>query len=235
MSTQKIQNTKIAGIPAVIAGADTDEGFLFIHGKMGCKEEALDFAERAVPKGFQVAGIDLPEHGSRKNEAEKLVPWTAVPEIRAIYKDLSARWKKVHVRANSIGTLFSMYALQNEQPGKTLFVSPLVDMEQLILGMMAQSGVTETMLEQKGEIETDFEETLSWKYLSWIRSNPLVWNRPSEILYGTNDNLTGKNTMEQFCVKNACRLTTVENGEHWFHTEEQLKALHDWEERELKR
>ena len=48
MSTQKIQNIKIAGIPSVIAGENTDEGFLFIHGKMGCKEEALDFAERAV-------------------------------------------------------------------------------------------------------------------------------------------------------------------------------------------
>ena len=34
MSTQKIQNVKIAGIPAVIAGADTDEGFLFILGNM---------------------------------------------------------------------------------------------------------------------------------------------------------------------------------------------------------
>ncbi len=45
MNIQKIQNTKIAGIPAVIAGEDTDEGFLFIHGKMGCKEEVLDFAK----------------------------------------------------------------------------------------------------------------------------------------------------------------------------------------------
>lgn len=74
MSAQKMQYTEIAGIPAVIAGEDTDEGFLFIHGKMGCKEEALDFAERAVPSGFQVAGIDLPEHGSRRDDAENLFP-----------------------------------------------------------------------------------------------------------------------------------------------------------------
>lgn len=235
MSAQKMQYTEIAGIPAVIAGENTDEGFLFIHGKMGCKEEALDFAERAVPSGFQVAGIDLPEHGSRRDDAEKLIPWTAVPEIHSVYKELSAHWKKVHIRANSIGALFSMYALQNENPGKTLFVSPLVDMEQLILGIMAQAGVTEKILEQKGEIAADSGETLSWKYLSWVRAHPLEWKFLSEILYGTGDNLTGINTIKKFCTENGSRLTTLENGEHWFHTENQLKVLHDWEERALKR
>ena len=64
-----MQYTEIAGIPAVIAGENTDEGFLFIHGKMGCKEEALDFlcecmavvvnGKKEVWEYFDEEGIDI--------------------------------------------------------------------------------------------------------------------------------------------------------------------------------
>lgn len=44
-------------------GDESDKVYLFIHGQNGSKEEAISFAEIATSKGWQVLGIDLPEHG----------------------------------------------------------------------------------------------------------------------------------------------------------------------------
>ena len=58
--------------------------------------------------------------------------------------------------------------------------------------------------------------------------HPLSWNVPTKILYGSNDNLTSYETMSSFAKKHNARLTVMENGEHWFHTEEQMKFLDEW-------
>lgn len=89
--------------PALRLGAGTRGAYLFVHGKLGNKEEAVDFARRAEPAGYQVVSMDLPGHGERRDSGERLVPWTAVPEIRAVYDFLKARWDHICLRANSIG------------------------------------------------------------------------------------------------------------------------------------
>ena len=96
---------EIAGIPALLVGEPSERLYLYVHGKMGCKEEALDFAERACPAGYQVLAIDLPEHGQRKGRTEKLLPWVAVPELQAVYRYAAARWPEVSLRATSIGEI----------------------------------------------------------------------------------------------------------------------------------
>lgn len=103
----KIEQKSIAGIPAIRIGARSDTAYLFVHGKMGSKDEAAGFARFACPAGCQVVGIDLPEHGSRKEEREKLVPWVAVPEIKAVYTAMKESWHHIGLRANSIGAWFS--------------------------------------------------------------------------------------------------------------------------------
>ena len=60
MKTQKLE---ISGIPALLYGKESRKVYLYVHGKMGCKEEALPFAELACPAGYQVLAVDLPEHG----------------------------------------------------------------------------------------------------------------------------------------------------------------------------
>ena len=57
-----------------------------------------------------------------------------------------------------------MYALQNCQLEKALFISPVLDMERLILDMLEKANVSEKELQVKGEVSTEFVETLSWKY-----------------------------------------------------------------------
>jgi len=78
---------------------------------------------------------------------------------------------------------------------RAYFISPVVDMEKLILNMMSRANVTETELEERGVIPTSFGENLSWDYLCYVRKNPVCWTVPTRILYGSRDNLTSCETM----------------------------------------
>lgn len=37
------ENVGIAGSPALVIGEESENVYLFVHGKMGCKEEAIRF------------------------------------------------------------------------------------------------------------------------------------------------------------------------------------------------
>ena len=226
----KQRNLQINQIPSVLYGEDSERVWLFIHGKCGCKEESAAFAEVACPKGWQVLAIDLPEHGERKGETG-LAPWHVVPELRGVMENLRQRGECVRLRANSIGAWFSMLAFADMPPEKALFVSPVLDMEKLIRSMMLWAGVDEERLEREGEIPTNFGETLSWRYLQYAKTHPILqWSAETAILYAGQDNLTTRNTVDAFVRRFDCGLAVMENGEHWFHTPEQLAVLRSWEE-----
>ena len=86
----------------------------------------------------------------------------------------------------------------------------------------------EKELQVKGEVSTEFGETLSWKYLCFVRENPIEWNIFTEILYAGTDNLTSRETVENFFETHNAALTVMEDGDHWFHTEEQIAFLDEW-------
>lgn len=88
--------------------------------------------------------------------------------------------------------------------------------------------MTETELSEKSLIPTDFGETLSWEYLSYVRSHPVSWSVPTRILYGERDNLTSVRTVSEFAEKTGASLTVMPGGEHWFHTDEQMRFLDAW-------
>ena len=152
---------EVAGIPAVLYGKRRRKVYLYVHGKNGSAAEAARFARTACPTGWQVLAVDLPEHGTRKNSPEKLVPWVVTRELQAVYARMQPVWKHIRVYGVSIGAWFAMQALQSQQPEKALLVAPVVDMEKLILDLMQQAGVTEEQLRTAGEIPTDLEETPS--------------------------------------------------------------------------
>ena len=120
--------------------------------------------------------------------------------------------------------------LSSEKLEKALLVSPVVDMETLILSMMQGAHVTEEQLKAAGEIPTEMGETLSWPYLCWVREHPLQWHTPTQVLYGDKDALTSRAVMERFRRQSGAHLTILQGGEHWFHTEVQLAVLQSWEE-----
>ena len=220
---------EIAGIPAVLYGKRSRRVYLYVHGKNGSAAEAARFARTACPAGWQVLAVDLPEHGTRKNSPEKLVPWVVTRELQAVYARMHPVWKHIRVYGVSIGAWFAMQALQTQKPEKALLVSPIVDMEKLILAMMQQAGVTEEQLHAAGEIPTTFGETLSWPYLCWVREHPLRWRTPTQVLYGEADELTSYAVLDRFKRATGAQLTLLADGEHWFHTETQLAVLQVWE------
>lgn len=226
-----IKRFELGTIPAVLYGEPADQGYIFLHGQMGHKEEAEAFAQVVCPKGFQVLSIDLPGHGERQSRGEEFVPWTAVPDIQAALDWAKTHWKTISLRANSIGAYFAMLAF--DAPDRALLVSPILNMENLILTMMGWAGVTEDQLQKQGEVATSFGQTLSWKYLCWVREHPVHhWTCPIRILYGSEDNMTSRQTIEQYVRQDNATLTVMEGGEHWFHTPEQVAVLQKWEETE---
>jgi alpha-beta hydrolase superfamily lysophospholipase len=222
---------KIETTPAILWGESAENMYLFVHGRNGCKETAVDFAQIAVRKDWAVLSIDLPEHGERKQEKESFNPWCVVPELRAVMSWAKQRWLAISLRADSIGAWFSMLSFGDDKLENCLFVSPILDMEKLICNMMRCASVSEKRLKQEREIETDFGEILSWQYLDFVKKHPIKkWNAPTAILYAEKDNLTERNIIDKFVAQFRCKLTVAENGEHWFHTSEQLEILDQWTE-----
>lgn len=121
-----------------------------------------------------------------------------------------------------------MHSLQKCKIKKALFISPILDMEQLIIDMINWANTSEKELAEKREIQTDFGETLSWEYLCFVRDNSIIWNVKTEILYAEHDNLTSRKTVDEFINGHDAHLTVMENGEHWFHTDEQIEFLNNW-------
>lgn len=193
-----------------------DQAILYLHGKGGSPLEAERY-RRNCP-GFEMIGIDYGAY----------LPWVAQYPIKLAYDEARRQYRRIYVLANSIGAYFAMHTLQRCAIVKALFISPILDMERLILDMMGWAGVSEAELRERKEIPTDFGETLSWQYLCFVRAHPIVWNVPTEILYAEGDNLTARETVDRFADSHDVNLTVMAHGEHWFHTDEQLAFLNDW-------
>lgn len=189
---------------------------LYIHGKGGTAEEAAHY--KHLFPSCTVVGLDY--------KAE--TPWEAKLEFAAAFDGFSAGYDHVVLIANSIGAYLSMCALPQKIIEKAYFISPIVNMEKLIGNMMTWAKVSEDELREKGTIETNFGETLSWEYLCYVCEHPLEWTVPTAILYGEQDNLTDRETISNFANNHGASLTVMEKGEHWFHTEAQMEFLDNW-------
>lgn len=189
---------------------------LYVHGKGGNASESTHY-EKLFPN-CKVIGLDY----------KTFSPWETGKEIHEAVVSLKAEAESIILVASSIGAFFSMNANLNGLIEKAYFISPVVNMEKLICDMMKWANVTEAELEQRKIIPTDFGEELSWDYLCYVRAHPLSWQVPTSILYGENDNLTSIETMSEFAGKFGATLTVMKGGEHWFHTEEEIKFLDEW-------
>lgn len=138
------------------------------------------------------------------------------------------RYSKIYLIANSIGEYFSILSLSDKPIEKAMLISPIIDMECLILEMMRRENIFEEELSLRKKVNTLSGELLSWEYLSYVRNNPITWNIPNSILYGEKDNMNSLDTISIFADKINADLTVMENGEHWFHTEEQVRFLDGW-------
>ena len=193
-----------------------EKAVLYVHGKGGNASEA-DYYKKIFSR-CDVTGFDY----------RLSMPWESIDEFKAEAKRLLTEYDSVILVANSIGAYFSMLSLADMPIERAYFISPIANMEKLICDMMQWSGVTEEELQARGLIPTEFGEDLSWDYLTWVRRHPISWHIPTEILYGSDDNLQSLATIRAFADVSGAGLTVMEHGEHWFHTEEQLRFLSEW-------
>lgn len=219
----------ISGIPAILWGGKSDGIYICVHGKLSRKENARGFAEIATRRGYQVVSFDLPEHGERTSSDYPCTVRNGVHDLTTIGEYVRENWTDIHLFAESLGAYFSLLAYPGYPLRSCLFLSPILDMERLIKNMMHWYGVSEDTLAKKGKIPTPLGETLDWEYYSYVRENPIVrWDAPTAILYGTDDKLTERDVIDTFSRRFAGEVTVMQNGEHYFHTEEQLAVLRQW-------
>ena len=189
---------------------------LYIHGKDGRAGESGHYSP--LFPGCEVLGLNY----------QAFTPREAGAEIYAAVSKLKDQYRSIALIANSIGAYFSMNAGIEGMIRRAWFISPIVDMENLICDRMAQAGVTEAELCSRGVIPTSFGEALSWEYLRYVRAHPLRWEVPTEILYGENDEMTSFEMIQSFAKEHGAGLTVMEDCAHWFHTEEQMRFLDEW-------
>lgn len=190
---------------------------VYVHGKGGSADEAHHY-KKFFNDEYDVIGFDY------KSE----LPWEAEMEFRKYFTDISLKYNELILIANSIGAYFSLISLYGSPIKKAMFISPIVDMEALILAMMKSEDTSEEELSAKKVIITAFGETLSWEYLLYVRKHPVIWDIPSSILYGKNDNITSLELISDFANRINADLTIMENGEHRFHTKNQMLFLDSW-------
>ncbi len=104
---------------------------LYIHGKGGNHLEAEQYKKNCF--GFDIIGIDYNDY----------FPWIVQKQIQSAYDKAHERYDHIYVIANSIGAYFVMHTLQTCDIEKALFISPVLDMERLILDMMSWANVSE--------------------------------------------------------------------------------------------
>ncbi|BBF44326.1 alpha/beta hydrolase [Lachnospiraceae bacterium KM106-2] len=227
----------IQNIPAIVWGEKSDKVFLAVHGNMSHKEDAVIqlLAEEAEFEGYQVLSFDLPEHGERAGTDTLCKVDICVSELKVMMSFAKEHWKKISLFSCSMGAYFSILAYSKEELQLALFLSPVVDMERVIHNMMSAFGVTIEQLEQEETINTPIGQKLYWDYFCYVKEHPIKkWNTKTSILYGKKDELSEWDRVKSFSERYQCKLRTLENGEHYFHTEEQLTVFKEWLKENIK-
>lgn len=230
------RHINIKGIPAIIWGEDSEKSFLAIHGDQSSKDDIVIemFAEEAIKKGYMVLSFDLPGLGDRESEEEPNDVLSYINDLQIAFDYAKEISMEVSIFANSIGAYFSLLAYKNDRIVQALFLSPIIDMNKLLLKIMSWFEITDNQLFTKGMVETPFKN-LYWEYYEYVKKNPIIyWNIPTSILYGSEDDLTELETIIDFAKRYSSEVKILNGSEHFFHTNEQFKYFRDWLAKEIK-
>lgn len=222
---------KIENIPAILWGESSENIFIAIHGNMSNKEDdaLVIFAEQAVKLGYQVISFDLPEHGERDKEGNPCKVHDCVRELTLIMSYVKDNWNNISLFACSMGAYFSLLAYKDEVINQTLFLSPVVNMKRIITNIMKWFNIDEEQLKNQQTVETPIGQSLYWDYYCYVNDNPInKWDKPTNILYGSKDDLCESEIVFKFVEKFKCNIVVMNEGEHYFHTPEQLKFFKEW-------
>ena len=102
-----------------------------------------------------------------------------------------------------------MLAFQSKKVDQAMFVAPILDMKVFIEGLPSRED----------------------NYYEWVIENPIThWDASTYILRPELDMIVNEEVGRYFISRHQCQVTIMPDGEHWFHTPEQLAFLKEWEE-----
>jgi len=224
-------------IPAILWGEKSNKILIAVHGNFSHKEDTIIaiMAEIAVAQGYQVLSFDLPGHGEQVAGNDECFPQTCVSDLKAVYNYAKALAEDLSLFACSIGAYFSMLAYHELEIKQSLFLSPVVNLELIIENMMRSFNISEERLKLEKRIELPIDHNLYWDYYSYVKKNPVSFTgqSPIAILYGSADNMTQWELISEFAKNYQAEVEVIENGEHYFHTKQQLDAFSKWAEEKL--
>lgn len=223
------QSLLIEYIPAILWGRKSDNVIIAVHGDQSNKADEVIkiLAEEAILKGYQVLSFDLPEHGDRKKEPRLCKVQNSIEDLNIIYSYAKSHYANISLFGCSIGAYFGMMAYNDKDINEALFLTPAVDMKRIIDNIMAMFDISEERLELEKEISTSVKP-LYWDYYRYVVEHPVQWTKRMAILHAENDNFTETYVMDEFAKRVGADLTIHKNGEHYFHTEEQLSFYREW-------
>lgn len=121
----------------------------------------------------------------------------ASPEVRAFAQLARSQSTEVDLLAGSIGACFSLC----DTPAGTFEcawpVSPLIDLEHYIRGMMAEYSVTDERLETETVIGAP-RAVLEWPCLRFVEEHPARLDIPSWAIRGDQDEVIPFSTLSRF-------------------------------------
>lgn len=226
------QHIKINNIPAVIWGNKTNKIYIAIHGFMSDKEDQVIqlLAEEVIRHDYSVISFDLPEHGERKEITSYVCNLqNCIDDLNSIRQYIGNNYNNISLFACSMGAYFALQAYKNDPLQNCLFLSPVVNMLAIIENMMQSFNITEKELQEQKEIKLPIGQTLYWDYYQYTKTHPIIrWNTPTSILYGSADNICNYDIINKFTTDFHCKITIMENCEHFFHTDRQLSFFSKW-------
>ena len=226
----EVSKIKIEGIPALLWGAPSDRWILAAHGSHSSKIDDCIWilAEEAVKKGYRVLSFDLPQHGERVYETDRLLPDNCARELQRLYAAIRQQAGSVSLFGCSMGAYFQLLAFGEAEIDTAWFLSPVTDMLPVIQNLMAYCQVTEQELRERVLVENGIEP-LYYPYYEFVKEHPITrWGHKTHILRGEGDTLCAYAAAREFAERFGCELCVQLGGEHWFHTESQLAFFRDW-------
>ena len=192
-----------------------NSSIVYIHGLYGNHRES-DFYS-FFSKKHDVIGLDYQDGN----------PWEVKEKIIKEFSEIYSKYKTVYVIANSIGAFYTYMYLSDFRIAKAFFISPLVNMRQVIEKTAKSHKITIEQLKEERIITLEDGQVLSYDFYESLSSKD-NWSAKTHILYGEKDKLVDKESIYKFVVNHNASLTIMKNGEHYFHTPGQLKYIRKW-------
>ena len=228
----KKQYLKIDNIPLILWGNKSNKVIIAVHGNKSNKEDLVInlLATKTCTKDYQIISFDLPEHGERIRDKDYICNiQNCVTDIRKIYKYAMENFQFVDLWACSMGAYFSMGALQKEKIRNCYFLSPVVNMQNVIETLMQYANVTVETLRREKVIKTNFGETLYYDYYEYVLNNPIEkWDFNTHIIYGEKDNVQSYDLIKKFGEKFSCDIFYAKNCNHNFSNQNEIENYVNW-------